>query len=157
MADSGTSQTLISKKPILLFLYFFCVIAAFWMLKPLRTSGVVKAFGPDYYPLIKQGVVFLIPFVLTLYNMMTCFLSRPRMVAFFTGLFLAGNGIFWWLFQGPSSSAVLVAFFYYVDIYVTLMVTLFWTYLNDLYEANEAKKYYGFIGAGGLLGGIAGS
>jgi AAA family ATP:ADP antiporter len=37
------------------------------------------------------------------------------------------------------------------------MVTLFWTYLNDMYQTNDAKKIYGYVGAGGLIGGVMGT
>lgn len=145
------------KKSILLFLFFFCVIAAFWTLKPLRTSSVVKSFGPDYYPLIKQGLVVFIPFVVALYSIMTCKLSRGRLVYVITGLFLIGDIALWGLFRAMPSNWIKIVFFYYVDTYITVMVVLFWSYLNDVFKAGEAKKYYGFIGAGGLVGGIVGS
>ncbi|MCP4262611.1 MAG: MFS transporter [Planctomycetes bacterium] len=37
------------------------------------------------------------------------------------------------------------------------MVAIFWTYLNDTFRSEEAKKLYGIIGSGGILGGITGS
>jgi len=147
----------INRKSLLLFLYFFCVIAAFWTLKPLRTSSVVKAFGPDYYPLIKQGVVLLIPLILAGYAYLTCAMARGRLVLTITAGFLAADIALWALSNAYPSNTLKVMFFYYVDTYITVMVTLFWTYMNDVFEPEEAKQYYGFIGAGGLVGGIAGS
>ncbi|MGI9301676.1 MAG: NTP/NDP exchange transporter [Gammaproteobacteria bacterium] len=145
------------QKILLLFLFFFFVIAAFWTLKPLRTSSVVKAFGVDYYPLIKQGVVLFIPFVVMFYSMMTSMLSRRHLVQFFTAIFIVFNVVFWCLFQWTPAGWVKVAFFFYVDTYITVMVALFWTYLNDVYKPDEAKRVYGVIGAGGLTGGIVGA
>lgn len=43
-----------------------------------------------------------------------------------------------------------------VDIYSTVMVTMFWTYTNDIVNHREADRLYGPIGLGGILGGIAG-
>ncbi len=45
-----------------LFGLYFCIIAIFWCFKPLRTSAVVKAFGPTWYPQFKQGTALLMPF-----------------------------------------------------------------------------------------------
>lgn len=146
-----------AKKVGLLFLFFFLVIAAFWTLKPLRTSSVIKAFGPDYYPLFKQGIVFFIPLFMGLFTSMTCYLNREQMVHFFVGLFLVLSWIFWGLFEFVPSPVVKVAFYFYVDAYITLMVVLFFSYLSDIYKPAEAKQYYGLIGMGGLLGGIVGS
>jgi len=146
-----------ARKAILFFLYFFCVIAAFWALKPLRTSSVVKAFGPEYYPLFKQGLLIFLPIVVALYSMATCIMCRKSMAIFFTGIFMIGTWIFWYLFEFQLSGGVKIAFFFFVDTYITVMVTLFWTYLNDHYNATDAKMMYGFIGSGGILGGIVGS
>ncbi len=146
-----------AKKVGLLFLFFFLIIAAFWTLKPMRTSNVIKAFGPDYYPLFKQGFIFLVPLFMGLFTSMTCYLNREQLVYFFTGLFLATSWAFWLAFETVASPAVQILFYFYVDAYITLMVVLFFSYLSDIYKPEEAKKYYGIIGLGGLLGGIVGS
>lgn len=146
-----------NQKSILLFFYFFCVIAVFWTLKPLRTSSVVKAFGPDYYPLVKQGLVLLIPFVLVGYSVLVCRLDRLRLVFSITAGFVGMNIVMWTLFQTHPGNLLKMAFFYYIDTYITIMAVLFWTYLNDTFNTEEAKRHYGFIGAGGLVGGIFGS
>lgn len=142
----------------LLFAFFFLVIMAFWCMKPLRTAGVVKALGPDLYPFVKQGSLLLVPLVMVFYEAMIGLLDRKRMVMLFTGIFVAGCIFFRLSFAFFPSTASKIAFFYYVDIYSTVMLTtLFWTYVNSLYEADEAKKVYGLIGSGGLLGGICGA
>ncbi len=146
-----------AKKVGLLFLFFFLVIAAFWTLKPLRTSSVIKAFGPDYYPLFKQGFIFFVPLVMGLFTSMTCYLNREQMVYFFVGLFLATSWTFWGFFEFADAPAVKILFYFFVDAYITLMVVLFFSYMSDIFQPEEAKKYYGIIGMGGLLGGIAGS
>ncbi|MDJ0764968.1 MAG: Npt1/Npt2 family nucleotide transporter [Myxococcota bacterium] len=141
----------------LLFLYFFFVIAAFWTLKPLKTSTVVKSIGIEFYPLVKQGLVVVVPMMVAVYSALACRLSRARLVYFFNGLFLTSNLVLWALLTHMRSSSVELVFFYHVDAYVTVMVTLFWTYLNDMYASSGARKIYGYVGAGGLIGGVMGS
>ena len=145
------------RRAIYLFFFFFLVIATFWTLKPLRTSGVVKSFSLDYYPLIKQGIIIVIPGILVVYSFLSCFFSRMRLVYFICGFFIISNVLFWVGFKSLETSWIKIIFFYYVDVYITIMVTIFWTYINDIYDAKTAKKNYGYIGAGGLLGGILGS
>ena len=38
-----------------------------------------------------------------------------------------------------------------------LLISQFWTLANEIYDARQAKRLFGFIGAGASLGGIAGS
>ncbi len=118
---------------------------------------MVIAFGPDYYPLFKQGLILFIPFIMGLFSSMTCYLSREGMVYFFTSIFVVLSWIFWALFQWYPEPIVKIFFFFYVDAFITLMVVLFFSYMSDLYSPSDAKKSYGLIGIGGLLGGIAGS
>lgn len=156
-----TTRTETDKKNViqvsLLFTFFFLIIAAFWSLKPLRTTSVVKAFGPEYYPLFKQGLIFFVPFLMAFFSSMTCYLSREGMVYFFSALFVTASWIFWGLFHFYPVAWVKICFFFYVDAFITLMVVLFFSYMSDLFNPNEAKKYYGIIGMGGLLGGVVGS
>jgi AAA family ATP:ADP antiporter len=161
-ALEDTGPTLASKKRdigsiILLFLFFFLIISCFWSLKPLRQSSVVKAFGPQYYPLFKQGFLFLVPFVIGFYSMVTCFASRGGLVYFFTSIFIAATVLFWALFNWAPSAGAKIAFFFYIDAFITVMVAIYWTYMNDTFHSEEAKKLYGIIGSGGVLGGITGS
>jgi len=72
-----------NQKIALSFLYFFLVIATFWTLKPLRTSEVIKAFGVQYYPVFKQGLLVFMPAILSGYFMLSCFFNRARLVYFF--------------------------------------------------------------------------
>lgn len=144
-------------KAALLLGFFFFTIAAFWTLKPLRTSGVIKTFSIDYYPVIRQGVLLLVPLILMLYSVAAVRLSRRKLVYALTAIFVLMNIAFWIMFTRYPADWVRVVFFFYVDAYVTVMVTLFWTYTNDVYGVLDARRAYGFIGAGGILGGIFGS
>lgn len=138
-------------------IFFFLIIAAFWTLKPLRTSGVIKAFGPDYYPLFKQGVALIIPMIIPVYYLFTSFLDRAQIIYIFILFLSVANISLWWMFEHLQSHWVQAGFFFYVDAFVTIMVTLFFTYLNQIYDPAQAKKSWAYIGCGGILGGIAGS
>jgi len=150
-------KSLERKRVFYLFLFFFFVIAVFWTLKPLKTSEVVKSFSLDYYPLIKQGLVLVIPLVIMGYAFLSSFLSRVKLVYFFCAVFIILDIVFFFAFQYANFAWVKIAFFYYVDAYVTIMVTMFWTFVNDINNSESAKKVYWIVGTGGLLGGILGS
>src|SRR5678816_3144093 len=52
---------------------------------------------------------------------------------------------------------VTVAFYLFGQILGVLLISQFWTLANDLYDARQAKRLFGFIGAGASLGGAAGA
>jgi AAA family ATP:ADP antiporter len=44
----------------------------------------------------------------------------------------------------------------FVDILSVVLVEQFWSLTNSIYTTQEGKSWYGFVGTGGLVGGIAG-
>jgi AAA family ATP:ADP antiporter len=137
--------------------FFFLIIAAYWTLKPLRTSTVVKAFGVAYYPLFREAVVLISPLMVLALGAASRVFSRERIVHVFLGVFIVSSWVFWVLFTFGASRPVQLAFYLFVDSYITFNVALFWAYLNDIYSPAEARRHYSLIGLGGLCGGIAGS
>ena len=43
------------------------------------------------------------------------------------------------------------------DMFNTVMLTMFWAMTNDLVRADQARRLYGLVGLGGVLGGLVGS
>jgi len=83
-------------------------------------------------------------------------MDKPRLVSVsFLGV-VALLLVFWRLLLRPEKW-VAAAFYIWVAIFSVLVVTLFWLVANDLYRPREAKRLFGFIGSGGILGGITGS
>ena len=64
--------------------------------------------------------------------------------------------VFWRLLALPMPW-IAGLFYIWVSVFSVLVVTLFWLVANDLYRPREAKRLFGFIGSGGILGGVVGS
>jgi ATP/ADP translocase/HEAT repeat protein len=56
-----------------------------------------------------------------------------------------------------AGSAALYALYVWSGVIATVIVTRFWLLLGEHFTLTEAKRLYGMIGAGGVLGAIAGS
>ena len=54
----------------------------------------------------------------------------------------------------PLSAASLYLFRLILGV---LLVSQFWTLANDIYDPRQAKRFFGFIGGGAALGGLAAS
>jgi AAA family ATP:ADP antiporter len=63
--------------------------------------------------------------------------------------------VFWAL--GTERTWVSVAFYFFSALAGSLLISQFWTLANDLFDARQAKRVFGFIGGGASLGGIVGS
>lgn len=146
------------KKAALLFLFFFLVIAVFWIQKPLRTSGLLISGGIVALPWAKLLVAAVVLPALAAYAALTRRLrerSRAVLVGVCAGAFALGLALFAGL--GRGSAAAAFAYYLFVDLYVTVMVALFWSLAHETTPPAQARRIYALVGAGGILGGIAGS
>jgi len=141
-----------------LFAFFFLVIAAFWVQKPIRTSRFLSEVGPTALPLVKLGTAALVLPAMLLYSSLAARFRREALVYIFSALFIIGSLTFWWLLSGKAPGGwTAYAYFFYVDIFSSVMVALFWSFANDLTSPERARATYGLVGAGGIAGGVAGS
>jgi AAA family ATP:ADP antiporter len=71
--------------------------------------------------------------------------------------FIANLLIFYALFQqGVASDAVARAFFVWVSVFNLFVVSVFWSFMVDIYTPEQAKRLFGVISAGGTCGALAG-
>jgi AAA family ATP:ADP antiporter len=59
----------------------------------------------------------------------------------------------------PKSHELWVAYPYYVfvSVFNLFVVSVFWGFMADLWQLDQAKRLYGFIGAGGTIGAFGGA
>jgi len=73
-------------------------------------------------------------------------------------LFMAAWAVLAFAPESFQSSRVFVyAVYLLADLFSTVMVVVFWSYVNDAVDTDGADRMYGPIGLGGIVGGIAGS
>ena len=67
--------------------------------------------------------------------------------------------VFWLLFSTKPAWAdwVSVGFFVWGNLLGVLVISQFWTLANGIYDPRQAKRLFGFIGGGVMLGGMTGS
>jgi len=158
------------KPALLMSTYFFLVIAVFWILKPLKKAMLATYYTNDL-PFMLMGSSFvggeveqfakiLNMLIALVASILFTYLSRKfvkqalvLVVHFFFVLTLFAYAQ---LINSPSPSTVWT-FYLYGDLWSTLNVALFFAFLNDLMNADQAKRLYGIIGLGGVLGGAVGS
>jgi ATP:ADP antiporter, AAA family len=140
---------------VLLFLCFFLFITFQYASKSVRQASFITALGAEKLPYVYLLVAFLSYPVLRLYSRYADRLSRHRLIATTCGGIGASMVLFWWLFE-YSWPWVSVAFYVWLSIVSVMTVSQFWSLSNHVFDARQAKRLFGFVGAGGLLGSIAG-
>ena len=66
--------------------------------------------------------------------------------------------MFWLLLDARRRAAQTVArvFFVWISVFVLFAVSVFWSFMADVYSSEQGKRLYGFIAAGGSAGALAG-
>ena len=140
---------------LLLFLYFFLLITFQYITKSVRQAEFIDALGARALPLVYLLVALCSLPVLVLYSRSVDKVPRRHLMSG-TLLLVAGSLVgFYFLFQ-LGSPWVPVLFYVWISIVYVLNVSQFWSYSNHVFDPRQAKRLFGLIGAGGLLGGIAG-
>jgi AAA family ATP:ADP antiporter len=140
-----------------MFGFFFSVIAVFQILKPLKKGLFVAQFGAER-ELIAKGINIDMAFTAMIaFTYLYNWLGRQRLVRCLVGFFLLVLIIFLPLLNDAPSTLVNYAFYLFGDLWSTVWVATFWAFLNEISTSEQSERLYGFIGAGGLIGGVAGS
>ena len=141
---------------LLMFLYSFLAMAAYNAIKPVTRSKFIDGLGADNLPYVQFVAGFVIAAIMVGYSWLMIRLPRRW------SLPITQTGIvtiliaFWFLFR-TNQLWIPVAFYLLGLILGLLLISQFWTLANVVYEPRQAKRLFGFIGAGSSLGGILGS
>jgi AAA family ATP:ADP antiporter len=139
---------------LLMFGFFFAVIAGFQVLKPLKKGLFVAQFGAEQ-ELIAKGLNIDVAFAaMVAFSYLYNRLGGRRLVACLVAIFLVALAIFAALISDQPSAIFNYAFYLFGDLWSTIWVATFWAFLNEMSSTDQSKRLYGFIGTGGLLGGI---
>ncbi len=139
----------------LLFAIHFLVLTFHYASKSIRQSTYIDALGAEQLPFVYLLVAICSYPVLLLYGRLVDRYPLRRLISASALVVAANLAVFWWLF-GLGAPWVRVVFYLWVGIVGLLLVSQFWSYASLLLDARQAKRLFGFIGAGGLLGGITG-
>ncbi len=145
----------IGMRSSLLFVNFFLIILALYQLKPASRSLFIESLGAHRLPLVWIATALAMGAFIAVYHRLVERYSRIHVVLATCGtiaLTLVGFRLAS-ADPGPLTSASLYVF---VDILGVVLVEQFWSLTNSIYTSGEGKSWYGFVGSGGLIGGLVG-
>lgn len=156
-------------------LYFFCLLSGYYVLRPVRdamgASGDVLAVFPARMvewaargginlkeftlQVLFTGTFFCMVLLQPLYGALVSRFPRRVFLPLVYLAFIACLFAFHWAFRNemPGRGAV---FFIWVAVFNLFAVSVFWSFMADVFDNDNAKKVYGYIGAGGTIGALVG-
>jgi len=157
------------------FAYFFCLLGAYYILQPLRDAMGLK-LGKEYIPSLFRWSLLAMILVNPVFSTMVARMPRIRFIPLVYRFFIVNLLMFVLALHGLDLDIVhrledsswgqgivlirwLIPAIYYlwVGVFNLFAVSVFWGLMADVYTSHQGKRLFGFIGAGGTLGQMAGS
>src|SRR5215217_7661979 len=138
------------------FAYFFCLLASYYILRPLRDEMGVAGGVRNLQWLFTATFVVMLAAV-PIYGALVARVRRRVFIPLVYHFFVANLAIFWLLLAlDIERQTVARVFFVWISVFVLFAVSVFWSFMADLYNSEQGKRLYGFIAAGGSAGALAG-
>jgi AAA family ATP:ADP antiporter len=138
------------------FAYFFTLLAGYYVLRPLRDQMGI-AGGVKNLPWLFTATFISLLVAQPLYGALVARLPRARFIPIVYHFFVVNLAVFWLLLTlGIETALVARVFFVWVSVFNLFAVAVFWSFMADLYDAEQGKRLFGFIGAGGTAGALLG-
>ncbi len=140
---------------LLAFLTFFLLLCGYFMLRPIR--GAVAAANADIlqwlYTATFTGMLLLVP----VFGYLVARYPRRLFLPAIYGFVVACLLWFAWEFRaGDASDWIQRAFYVWLSIINLMMVSVFWSFMADIFRPGQGQRLFGFITAGGALGAVIG-
>ena len=140
------------------FAWFFCVLAAYYVLRPVREQ-LAAAVGSTQLPAF-YAATFIATLALTpLFAWCAVRVPRRVLVPLVYGVFIACLVAFVPLFLKPgllSLRTLGAVFFVWVSVFNLFVVSLFWSVMADVWQPAQARRLFPAIALGGTAGAICG-
>ena len=141
--------------------YFFCILSAYYVIRPIReTLGVAGGVGDLKW--LFTGTLLAMLVAHPLFAALVARWPRRKFVTvayrFFMGCLVAFWALLWATPEGGEANLWIGrAFFVWTSVFNLFVVSVFWSFMTDIHRERRSHRLFGLIGVGGTLGAILGS
>jgi ATP:ADP antiporter, AAA family len=141
---------------VLSMLYFFLLFGSYAVVKPVRdTMGTV--YGMAHIQELFTGTFLASLLLAPLYSGLAARMRLSTFLPWVYGFIAVTIVLFYALFARSAHDRwVAAAFYVWVSTFNLLTISVFWSFMADIFSRTQAKRLFGFVAAGGTVGGIAG-
>jgi len=136
--------------------YFALLLASYYMVRPLRDAFGAGS-GPTTIKYLASAVFVAMLAIVPLFGWLVAHIRRARLLPLTYGFFVVNLVAFGILFsieaENPWSGRV---FYVWATVFNLFVVSVFWSFMAEIWREEEGRRLFGVIAAGGSLGGLAG-
>lgn len=150
-----------AKTALLLMLNVFLLLAAYYVIKPVREGMILsEKGGAEYKAYLSGAIAVLLLVAVPAYAKFADFLPRLKLVVGVTLFFALHLVLFYWAGTSNPGSfglALSLGFYVWVGIFNMMVVAQFWAFANDVYTEEQGKRLFPLVALGASLGAALGS
>jgi AAA family ATP:ADP antiporter len=140
------------------FVYFFCVLAAYYLLRPVRDQ-FSAAVGSTNLWQFWTGTFLVTLAMVPLFGALVARYPRekfiPAVYLFFIACLVAFVPAFQ-LQERIGARLLGIVFYIWLSVFSLFVVSVFWSFMADLFDSAQARRLFPVIAVGGTLGAIVG-
>ena len=139
--------------------YFFLILTAYYILRPIRDEMGVLG-GVENLAWLFTGTLVGMLLLHPLYTSLVARMPRERFVPLTYRFFILNLVIFFFVFRFSETGQMVWigrVFFIWVSVFNLFVVSVFWSFMTDLYRPSQSKRLFGVVAVGGTLGAMLGS
>lgn len=138
------------------FCYFFFLLGGYFMLRPIR--GTVAANNSEILHLLYTGTFLTMLAIVPAFGFLVSRFRRGQFIPAIYLFFLFNLVLFIMGFRDDDTPLWMQRTFYiWLSVFNLFVVSIFWSFMADIFKPGQAQRLFGFIMAGGSMGAIAGS
>ena len=142
------------------FIYFFCVLSAYYMLRSVRETMAVEG-GVQNVPWLFSSTFVVMLAAAPMFGWVASRYPRRRFLPWVYYFFAVNILLFWAGFSyaiNNDFSFVWLgrAFFVWLSVFNLFVVSVFWSFMADIYTREQGRRLFGVISAGGSAGALLG-
>jgi ATP:ADP antiporter, AAA family len=138
------------------FCLFFCVFAGYFAVRPVReTMGTILGKGrvADLFVVTWVASLAIIP----IYGVLVAKFRRSLFLPWIYGSIAVALAVVALVLRADDKSVVTAQFFYvFISVLNLFIVSVFWSFLLELFSSGQTKRLFGIIAAGGTTGALVG-
>jgi AAA family ATP:ADP antiporter len=138
------------------FALFFCLFCGYFMLRPIREAMGIQA-GVENLQWLFSATFAVMLLAVPLFAWLNSKVPRQYFVDWVYGFFCC-NLLFFALASSLVSESLWLArmFYVWISVYNLFVISVAWSLMADVFDAQQAKRLFAFIAAGASVGGLVG-
>ena len=137
------------------FAWFFCLLSSYYILRPVRDEMGI-AGGVKNLPWLFTATFLVMLVAVPAFGALVARLSRRVFIPLVYHFFALNILAFWVALRYGDPALVARVFFVWISVFNLFAVSVFWSFMADVFSSAQGKRLFGFIAAGGSAGALLG-